>query len=251
MASEDREPSAGPPKPRAGSNDSPTAARPPQASPESSAAPTADTATHAEKPAVGRPPLQPTPRQILALAVLALFTIFITWRTKSLEKAVLERTPASAMMSKDAPDFSLPSLGGETISLADYRGKKNVVVSYWASWCGPCKVELPELRDFYQRHHQEDTNFEILAISIDEERSDAEKYVATEKLPFPVLLDPHSKVADTYTVQAIPTTFVVDKSGKIIYARTGLAETMQFELIRTLGIRPSGLDDDDNREKKQ
>jgi peroxiredoxin len=137
------------------------------------------------------------------------------------------------------------------VSLADYRGKKNLVLSYWASWCGPCKVELPELREFYRQHHKADADFEILAISIDEEKADAEEYVATEKLPFPVLLDPHSRVADSYTVGAIPTMFVVDKSGKIIYAHTGVDQVMQFQLMRSLGIKMPGIDDDEKDGEKK
>jgi len=176
--------------------------------------------------------------------VLAAFTIFITWRTKALEKAVGKRTAASTMISKKAPDFSLAALSGESIALADYRGKKTVVVSYWASWCGPCRVELPQLRDFYNRYHKNDASFEILAISIDEEKSDAEKYATSEKLPFPVLLDPHTKTADAYQVEAIPTTFVIDKNGTVTYAKTGLDETMQFQLMSKLGIKFPGTEND-------
>ena len=92
-----------------------------------------------------------------------------------------------------------------------------MVVSYWASWCGPCKVEMPELRDFYQRYHQTNSDFEILAISIDEDRSEAERYAATQKLPFPVLLDPESKTADAYSVEGIPAMLKTSQLG-----RTGL-----------------------------
>jgi peroxiredoxin len=249
MANEEMEPPAAPPNPdRTPENISSTG--PPSAvSPLASGAPLVDPVFPIEEPVSGRPAVKLTSLQITLILLLALFTIFITWRTKSMEKSVLERTPASAMLAKDAPDFSLPSLSDETISLADYRGKKNVVVSYWASWCGPCKVELPELRDFYKRHHKNDSDFEILAITIDEEKSEAEKYVVMEKLPFPVLLDPHSKVADTYAVEAIPATFVVDKSGKIVYAHTGLDQMMQFQLARTLGVKIRGTDDEEGPEK--
>jgi len=191
----------------------------------------------------GRPPIKLKTWQVVAIALLALFTIFITWRVKRLEKSVLERTAASVMISKSAPEFTLPALSGDTVSLADYRGKKAVVVSYWASWCGPCKVELPELREFYKRYHKADANFEILAISIDEEKADAEKYAAAEKLPFPVLFDPHSKTADAYSVEGIPTTFVIDKDGKIVHAHVGLEQAMQIQLMSELGLKYTGMED--------
>jgi peroxiredoxin len=190
----------------------------------------------------GRPTIQLTSLQVLAMVALAVFTIFITWRAKALEKAVGRRTTASTMISKKAPDFSLSSLNGETVTLTDYRDKKIVVVSYWASWCGPCRIELQQLRDFYNRYHKNDANFEILAISIDEDKDDAEKYVASEKLSFPVLLDSHAKTADAYDVEAIPTMFVIDKAGKVTYANTGLDESMQFQLMNQLGIKFPGME---------
>lgn len=189
----------------------------------------------AYEPERGRPPIRLSSMQIVLLAALAVFTLYITWRAKSLEKSIANRDEVSIIVAKPAPTFSLASLDGRTVSLSDYAGKK-VVVSYWASWCGPCKVEMPELRDFYKRYHKADSDFEILAISIDESRSDAEKYAAAEKLPFPVLLDPQSKTADAYSVEGIPTMFVIGKDGKVEYAHTGLQEGMQFILMRQLGI---------------
>jgi peroxiredoxin len=191
----------------------------------------------------GRPPIQLKPWQVAAIVLLAAFTIFVTWRVKRLEKSVLSRTSASVMISKSAPVFTLPVLGGDTVSLADYRGKKTVVVSYWASWCGPCKVELPELREFYKRYHKADANFEILAISIDEYKADAEKYAAAEKLPFPVLFDPQSKTADAYAVEGIPTMFVIDKDGKIVHAHAGLQQAMQIRLMGELGLKYTAIED--------
>ena len=191
----------------------------------------------------GRPPIELQMWQVAAIALLVAFTIFITWRVKQLEKSVLSRTSASLMISKSAPEFTLLALNGDTISLADYRGKKTVVVSYWASWCGPCKVELPELREFYKRYHQADANFEILAISIDEQKADAEKYAAAEKLPFPVLFDPQSKSAEAYSVEGIPTLFVIDKDGKIVHAHAGLEQAMQIQLMGELGLKYTGMED--------
>ena len=100
-------------------------------------------------------------------------------------------------------------------------------------------MELPELRAFYKRYHKADANFEILAISIDEEKADAEKYAAAEKLPFPVLFDPQSKTADAYSVEGIPTLFVINKDGKIVHAHAGLVQAMQMQLMGELGLKYS------------
>jgi peroxiredoxin len=191
----------------------------------------------------GRPPVELKMWQVAAIAVLVAFTIFIAWRVKRLEKSVLSRTSASVMISKSAPEFTLAALNGDTVSLADYRGKKTLVVSYWASWCGPCKVELPELREFYKRYHKAEANFEILAISIDEQKADAEKYAAAEKLPFPVLFDPQSKTAEAYSVEGIPTMFVIDKDGKIVHAHAGLEQAIEIQLMGELGLKYTGMQD--------
>ena len=180
---------------------------------------------------------RPAALQLLGLAVLLLFTTFITWKAKSLDKRLHEGADASAMVNKKAADFSLQSLDGKTVSLAGYRGNKKVVVSYWASWCGPCRMELPILADFYKKYHKDSSDFEFLAISIDEDRAAAEAYANTAKLPFPVLLDLDSKVANTYSVESIPSLFVVDSSGTIVYGNTGFDQALEAQLALRLGIK--------------
>jgi peroxiredoxin len=192
---------------------------------------------------------KPSPAQVLGIAALAVFTLFITWKAKSLEKRLHEASDASALVNKKAGDFSLQGLDGQTVTLADYRGKKKVVLSFWASWCGPCRLELPVLADFYRKYHKDDSNFEILAISIDDDRADAEAYASKAKLPFPVLWDPASQAADAFSVEAIPSLFVIDSNGTIIDGNTGVDAAMEVRLAMRLGIdlkskRPGARDDD-------
>ncbi len=156
--------------------------------------------------------------QIVGLVALLLFTVFITWRVKKIEKVLASHDTISSLSGKPAPNFSLDSLDGHKVSLADYRGKKKVVISYWASWCGPC----------------------------------AETYAQKAKLPFPVLLDLEHEAADAYSVEAIPATFIVDKDGKVKQTQTGLDEAMEIKLAIQLGInldtgagRVGGKSDDD------
>lgn len=178
------------------------------------------------------PPL----RSALAIAALAVFTVWITWRAKALEMGSRPEGTASQMLGKPAPDFALESLGGQKIALADYRGK-TLVASYWASWCGPCRMEIPVLAKFYQRTHHADSNFEILAISVDRERDAAAGAAKSLKMPFPVLLDPESHTADAYKVDAIPTLFVIDKSGKVVFTHTGFTMGLDLMLAQQLAIK--------------
>ncbi len=160
-----------------------------------------------------------------------------------------EGSDASALVNKKAGDFSLQGLDGQTVTLADYRGKKKVIVSFWASWCGPCRRELPVLADFYKKYHKDGSNFEILAISIDDDRADAEAYASQAKLPFPVLWDPANKAAEAYSVEAIPSIFVIDSNGTIVYGSTGMDMAMEVILATQLGIdlksKKPGVADDD------
>ncbi|MGH9716339.1 MAG: TlpA family protein disulfide reductase [Candidatus Acidiferrales bacterium] len=177
-----------------------------------------------------------SPAQVAGIAVLAAFTVFITWRAKKLETSLTGHTETAVMVNKQAPAFSLPSLSGNKVSLADYRGKK-VVVSFWASWCGPCRREMPVLRSFYEQYHQTDSNFQFLAVSLDDNRADPARYAADEKLPFPVLLDLTRQTSQEYGANAIPTLYVINEQGKVIYGQVGYDSLIQFRLAQLLGIK--------------
>jgi peroxiredoxin len=174
---------------------------------------------------------------VFGISILAIFTVFITWRAKALESALLLRAQTPALTNEMAPEFALPSLDGQTVSLADYKGKKKLIVSFWASWCGPCRLEMPALRAFYERYHKTSPNFEIVAISIDDDRAPAEAFATQAKLPFPVLLDLAGKTAAAYGVESIPLLYVIDESGRVIYAHVGFDMTLEIQLVLELGLK--------------
>jgi peroxiredoxin len=182
----------------------------------------------------------------LALAFLAVFTIWITWRAKAVEMRQNHADESIAILHKPAPDFRLESLDGRTISLADFRGKKKVVLTFWASWCGPCRMETPVLREFYQQHAKSLGEFEILAINIDEFRGAAQDAATEWQMPYPVLVDSHHKTADAYEVFAIPTIFVVDRNGQVEYGHVGFDSNLNITLSQLMNfpvtIVPGGPD---------
>ncbi len=187
-------------------------------------------------------PAKPRPslKTMAVVITLAIFTILITWRAHVLEKTLERESEQPALVDQVAPAFSASTLDGRTVSLSDFRGQKNVVVSFWASWCGPCRMEMPGLVKFYQTHHNATSDFEILAVSIDEDPKDAQDFAEAQKLNLPVLLDPKSTVADAYQVDGIPTMFVIDKQGKITYGHSGFDMGMEYQLMRELGIKEKG-----------
>jgi peroxiredoxin len=172
---------------------------------------------------------------LIPVAVLAAFTVWITARAKTLEEDFNNRGSAINAVGKAAPALSLPSLDGHTVSLADYRGKK-VLLVYWASWCSPCKAEMPTLNRLYRGAAGTDFAFEILAVSVDEDRAEAEKFARENGMTFPVLLDPGQKTVDAYHVESVPAMIVVDAAGTIIFGRSGFDQRSQMDLANKLGF---------------
>lgn len=117
-----------------------------------------------------------------------------------------------------APDFKLATLDGGEAALSDYLGSP-VMLNFWATWCPPCRAEMPDMEKFYQ-----DTEVEVLAINLLEaERTidDVDQFVDEYELTFPILLDEFIEVAMTYEIQPIPTTFMIDSEGIIQFKSIG------------------------------
>ena len=138
------------------------------------------------------------------LALLILFSVSATAQVKE---------------GENAPNFTLKNLDGKEISLNQFRGK-HVLINFWATWCGPCKIEMPSLEALYERF--KDKNFVLLAISNDMFGANIVKpFVKAHNINFPVLLDQRLKVSNTFGVVSLPTTFMIDPQGKIIGALFG------------------------------
>jgi peroxiredoxin len=110
-------------------------------------------------------------------------------------------------------DFTLKALNGREVSLSDYRGKI-VFLNFWATWCPPCRIEMPSMEKLYQGFKGKD--FVILAVSVKESKKVVEKFVKDYKLNFPVLMDPEGRVGREYMVFSIPTTYLINRHGGII-----------------------------------
>ena len=124
-----------------------------------------------------------------------------------------------------APDFELPLLDGGTAKLSDYRGQR-VMLNFWATWCGPCRSEMPDMQKLY-----ENKDIVILAVNLaDTESSEknAPNFVEEYELTFPILLDEKTEVADLYQIQPIPTSFMIDSNGIIQNKALG---ALNYELM--------------------
>ncbi len=126
-----------------------------------------------------------------------------------------------------APEFALKDADGKTVTLADYKGKV-VLLNFWATWCGPCKIEIPWFADFEQKY--KDRGFAVLGVAMDEEGWEVIKpYLAQSKVNYRVILG-NDTVAGLYGgVESLPTTFVLDRNGKIASTHVGLVSKSDYE----------------------
>lgn len=143
----------------------------------------------------------------------------------------------SPLMSHPAPNFTLQDLSGKKVSLADYRGKA-VLINFWATWCGPCKIETPWLVEL--RNQYASKGFEILGVSLDdldpddktrfaEEKRDIAKFAAQEHMQYPVLIDGGSIDKPYGGLDALPTSYFVDREGNVVAAQLGLTSKADIE----------------------
>jgi len=126
-----------------------------------------------------------------------------------------------------APDFTLPTLEGKQVKLSDYRGKA-VLLNFWATWCGPCKVEIPWFMDLEKQYGSQ--GLVVVGIAMDDDGKDGvTKFAREMKIDYPVLVG-NDAVADQYGgVAGLPTTFYVDRNGKIVKKVAGLVSHSEIE----------------------
>ncbi|CAM3939800.1 redoxin domain-containing protein [Alkalicoccus chagannorensis] len=117
-----------------------------------------------------------------------------------------------------APDFELTTLEGETVQLSDFRGSP-VMLNFWATWCPPCRAEMPDMQQVY-----DDGDLEVLAVNLTSSESSADDvstFVTDFGLTFPILMDEEAEISDLYEIQPVPTSYFIDENGRIQQASYG------------------------------
>jgi peroxiredoxin len=136
------------------------------------------------------------------------------------------------VIKNKAVDFKLKDLDGNEVSLSDLKGKK-VFLNFWATWCPPCKEEMPEMEKLYQE--TKDSDLVIVAIDIGESLSTVKPFIESNKYNFKVLIDSDQSVANQYNISATPTSYFIDEDGNIISKNVGAMNIEQMkEYIKTL-----------------
>ena len=155
------------------------------------------------------------------------------------------QNPAEALENKPAPAFTLADLDGKKVSLSDYKGKA-VLVNFWATWCGPCKVEIPWFEDLHTQYASQ--GFEILGVSNDsldeddkaallKDKQEIRDFATRMRMNYPVLTG-GDKIADSYGgVDSLPTSFFIDRKGVIVAETNGLhpRDEIEADIKKALG----------------
>lgn len=149
---------------------------------------------------------RPQPHHVRRLAVLGLLT------------AVASAALAAVAPSAAAPDFTLRTAGGPNLRLQEQRGQV-VLINFWATWCGPCRQEMPQLNKLYDKYRS--AGFVLLGINIDDDPRHATDVAAKLGLKFPVLLDTDKAVSRLYDLGTMPTTVLIDRDGRVRHIHAG------------------------------
>ena len=141
---------------------------------------------------------------------------------------------SSGLEGQVAPDFVLKSSTGENLRLSEYRGDV-VMINFWATWCGPCRQEMPLLDELYTRYER--VGFSLLGVNIDDDSRRAMQMIEDLGVSFPVLFDARKEVSELYEVEAMPVTVLVDREGNVRYVHHGYKpgyEDKYLDQVRSL-----------------
>jgi peroxiredoxin len=147
--------------------------------------------------------------------------------------AEFQKPPSANLEGRPAPDFTLPNLAGNTVALKQLRGQI-VVLDFWATWCGPCRIDMPRIEALHQE--LKDKGLRVFGVN-GEDTNVARSYVERNGYTFPTLSDSGMQVAQLYEVNALPTAVVIDKEGKIAaYLQGSGTKERLLEAIRAAGL---------------
>lgn len=138
--------------------------------------------------------------------------------------------PPPKLEGKSAPGFAIANVDGATCDLADFKGKRPVLLVFWATWCGPCCQEIPFLRELRSEHTTE--SLAILAVSSEAKAADLARFAKKKKMTYSVLHDEKKEVSKAYQASAIPRTILIDKSGVVVKVWKGWSGDEEAKEIR-------------------
>jgi len=194
--------------------------------------PTLDSDLAALRPAPSAAKLSLAGVSLLALVVFALYAAYLASRVEDVIAPVEIAVPSKGATSplglgQTAPDFALSDIDGRPVKLSDFAGRP-VWVNVWASWCAPCRAEMPDLDAVYRDVRRGESGLALLVVSLGEDPAAVRRYLSTTKYDVPVLVDPTFSITEHYRITGLPTHFFIDRHGTIRDLAIG-------------GLKPNGM----------
>ena len=156
----------------------------------------------------------------------------MTNRIAGMLATLLLALPAvAAAPSGPAPQFTLDARGGSQLSLAQYKGQV-VMINFWASWCGPCRQEMPLLEDIYKKYSK--LGFTLIGVNVEPDSKAADDWLKQTPVSFPILYDRNSKVSQLYDVSGMPSTVIIDRKGNLRYLHHGYKPGDEGEYLNNI-----------------
>lgn len=180
-----------------------------------------------------------TRKVVFAFIALALFackkeepSAFDAKNTTKPAEQVRAEPPKPPAAGQAMPVYTTELLGGGTFDIAKERGNV-VMLNLWATWCGPCRFEIPELQTLHDKHSTQ--GFKVVGVSVDEGGAEeVQPFVTEQKITYPIALDPQGKLANIFQTDILPTTVLVDRNGQIVWRQAGAISANDPALLKAL-----------------
>jgi len=134
-------------------------------------------------------------------------------------------------IGQDAPDFTLKNMQGKNLNLTEQRGNI-VLINFWASWCGPCRKEMPILQKLQDKYQE--LGVEVWGINVEQENQAGKNFLADLNLSFPIFFDQTNKLSKTYQIKAMPTTVIIDRDGVVRYVYLGYQDGYEKKYAKAI-----------------
>ncbi|SKA12869.1 TlpA family protein disulfide reductase [Selenihalanaerobacter shriftii] len=165
---------------------------------------------------------------LIIICILTSMILLVGCSQSDAEQQANEDIPVKVQVGFRAPNFTLTNLDGKEVSLSDFRGEKVVFINFWATWCPPCRLEMPHMQEIYEEMQD---RVKILAVNVKEPQNKVSNFIDSNGYDFTVLSDKDGKIAADYLVRGIPKTLIVDKNGVIKAQHVGAMNKEQMKEI--------------------